>query len=218
MDFEDDSRRTGLTLPDTPSTPISGEDFALTTTQPKKVSKKTRKTSAGISTSLKTPTKTIEKASTKKKAVKKPKKKLSKENDDSDKDEEEEDEDKKSSKTKKTSKATAKKATKTRRDGPRKAHRWRPGTVALREIRKYQKSTEHLIRRAPFQRIVREIAQEYRSDIRFQAVALAALQEASEAFLTGLFQDANYCALHAKRVTIMPKDLQLARRIRGDKF
>ncbi|GLV46552.1 histone H3 [Carabus blaptoides fortunei] len=79
--------------------------------------------------------------------------------------------------------------------GVKKPHRYRPGTVALREIRRYQKSTELLIRKLPFQRLV----------------------QASEAYLVGLFEDTNLCAIHAKRVTIMPKDIQLARRIRGER-
>ena len=98
-----------------------------------------------------------------------------------------------------------------------KPHRYRPGTVALREIRKYQKSTELLIRKLPFQRLVREIAQDFKTDLRFQSSAILALQEASEAYLVGLFEDTNLCAIHAKRVTIMPKDIQLARRIRGER-
>ncbi|XP_068476385.1 histone H3.2-like [Phaseolus vulgaris] len=97
------------------------------------------------------------------------------------------------------------------------AHRFRPGTVALREIRKYQKSTELLIRKLPFQRLVREIAQDFKTDLRFQSSAVSALQEAAEAYLVGLFEDTNLCAIHAKRVTIMPKDIQLARRIRGER-
>ena len=101
--------------------------------------------------------------------------------------------------------------------GVKKPHRYRPGTVALREIRKFQKSTDLLIRKLPFQRVVREIAQEYKSDLRFQSQAVLALQEAAEAYLVGLFEDTNLCAIHAKRVTIMPKDMQLARRIRGEK-
>jgi len=95
--------------------------------------------------------------------------------------------------------------------------RFRPGTIALREIRKYQKTTELLIRRLPFQRLVREISQDHRGDLRFQTQAVIALQEAAEAYLVGLFEDTNLCAIHAKRVTIMPKDMQLARRIRGEK-
>ena len=83
--------------------------------------------------------------------------------------------------------------------------------------RKYQKSTELLIRKLPFQRLVREIAQDFKTDLRFQSHAVLALQEASEAYLTGLFEDTNLCAIHAKRVTIMPKDIQLARRIRGER-
>ncbi|KAK0419725.1 hypothetical protein QR680_014290 [Steinernema hermaphroditum] len=86
--------------------------------------------------------------------------------------------------------------------GVKKPHRYRPGTVALREIRRYQKSTELLIRKLPFQRL---------------SAAIGALQEASEAYLVGLFEDTNLCAIHAKRVTIMPKDIQLARRIRGER-
>ena len=100
--------------------------------------------------------------------------------------------------------------------GVKKPHRYRPGTVALREIRRYQKSTDLLIRKLPFQRLVREIAQNYRADLRFQSAALGAIQEAAEAYLIDLLQDTNLCAIHAKRVTIMPKDIQLARRIRGE--
>ena len=101
--------------------------------------------------------------------------------------------------------------------GVKKPHRYRPGTVALREIRRYQKSTELLIRKLPFQRLVREIAQDFKTDLRFQSSAIGALQEASEAYLVALFEDTNLCAIHAKRVTIMPKDIQLARRIRGER-
>eukprot|EP00358_Blepharisma_japonicum_P005265 CAMPEP_0202945654 /NCGR_PEP_ID=MMETSP1395-20130829/6999_1 /ASSEMBLY_ACC=CAM_ASM_000871 /TAXON_ID=5961 /ORGANISM="Blepharisma japonicum, Strain Stock R1072" /LENGTH=104 /DNA_ID=CAMNT_0049645847 /DNA_START=97 /DNA_END=411 /DNA_ORIENTATION=+ len=101
--------------------------------------------------------------------------------------------------------------------GVKKPHRFRPGTVALREIRKYQKSTELLVRKLPFQRLVREIAQEYKTDLRFQSSAVLALQEAAEAYLVGLFEDSNLCAIHGKRVTIMPRDMQLARRIRGER-
>lgn len=101
--------------------------------------------------------------------------------------------------------------------GSKKIHRYRPGTVALREIRRYQKSTELLIRKLPFQRLVREIAQDNKADLRFQSTAIAALQEAAESYLVTLFEDTNLCAIHAKRVTIFPRDMQLARRIRGDK-
>ena len=101
--------------------------------------------------------------------------------------------------------------------GLKKPMRYRPGTVALREIRRYQKTTELLIRKLPFNRLVREIAQDFKTDLRFQAQAVAALQEAAEAYLIGLFEDTNLCAIHAKRVTIMPKDIQLARRIRGER-
>ncbi|KAF8335073.1 histone-fold-containing protein [Cantharellus anzutake] len=99
--------------------------------------------------------------------------------------------------------------------------RFRPGTVALREIRKYQRSTDLLIQKLPFSRLVREVALEMSTDysegalLRWQSSALLALQEATEAYLVHLFEDANLCAIHAKRVTIMQRDMQLARRIRG---
>ncbi|XP_065866318.1 histone H3.3a-like [Euphorbia lathyris] len=100
----------------------------------------------------------------------------------------------------------------------KRPHRYRPGTVALREIRKYQKSTDLLIRKMSFQRLVREIAQHYKNDLRFQSHAVLALQEAAEAYLVCVFEDTNLCAIHAKRVTIMPKDVQLARRIRSERL
>ena len=116
--------------------------------------------------------------------------------------------------------------------------------ILMTYILRYQKSTELLIRKLPFQRLVREIAQDFKTDLRFQSSAVMALQEASEAYLVGLFEDTNLCvsfcvlfkftdtcnvrwptfifniscqAIHAKRVTIMPKDIQLARRIRGER-
>merc|ERR1711957_220391 len=98
----------------------------------------------------------------------------------------------------------AKAATKKAAGGVKRPHRFRPGTVALREIRK-------------FQRLVRDIAGNFKNDLRFQSSAVLALQEASEAYMVGLFEDTNLCAIHAKRVTIMPKDMQLARRIRGER-
>ena len=108
--------------------------------------------------------------------------------------------------------------------GVKKRYRYRPGTVALKQIRQYQKSTELLIRKLPFQRLVREIAGDHDvitsplcGKVRFQSAAAMALQEAAEAYLVGLFEDTNLCAIHAKRVTIMPKDIQLARRIRGER-
>ena len=99
----------------------------------------------------------------------------------------------------------------------KKPRRFKPGVVALREIRKYQKSTELLIRKLPFQRLVKEIASDFKTELRFQSSAVLALQEASESYLVGLFEDTNLCAIHAKRVTIMPKDISLARRIRGER-
>jgi histone H3 len=101
--------------------------------------------------------------------------------------------------------------------GVKKPHRFRPGTVALREIRRYQKGTELLTPKASFQRLVREVAQDFNSSLKFTGIALMALQHASEAYTVGLFEDTNLCAIHGKRVTIMPKDIQLARRIRGER-
>ena len=91
----------------------------------------------------------------------------------------------------------------------------------MRQIRKYQKSTNLLIRKAPFARLVREIAFQYNTisgSLRFQSGAIFALQEASESHLTNLFADSLLCAIHGKRVTVMPKDMQLARRLRGDTY
>ena len=102
--------------------------------------------------------------------------------------------------------------------GTKKPRRYRPGMVALREIHRYQKSTDLLLRKLPFQRLVRELAQDLgKINIRFQSGAIMALQEASEAYLVGFLKDSNLCAIHVKRVTIMPKDIQLARRIRGER-
>jgi len=119
-----------------------------------------------------------------------------------------------------TTKRSAKKIEKTRgAEKVKNKRRYRPGVLALKQIRQYQKSTELLLRRLPFQRVVREIMQgiAVKDELRIQAVALEALQHATEAYLTNLFEDANLCAIHAKRVTIMPKDIQLSRRIRGEK-
>ena len=101
--------------------------------------------------------------------------------------------------------------------GIKKAHRFRPGTVALREIRRYQQSTDTLIPLAPFSRLVREISQEQNlKGFRFQASAITALQSATEAYVVGVLEDSNLCAMHAKRVTVMQRDILLARRIRGE--
>ena len=108
----------------------------------------------------------------------------------------------------------------------KKPHRYHPGLLALREICRYQQSTECLIKRTPFNKLIKEISQEYRVcpegprtpsvQVRFQSTALAALQEAAENFLVGLLEDVNLLAVHAKRVTVMPCDIRLALRIRGD--
>jgi len=101
--------------------------------------------------------------------------------------------------------------------GIKKPHKFKPGTVALREIRRYQKSTDLVIRQLPMQRLVREIAQDYKTDLRFEKRAINAIQQAVEYYIIGLLQDSNLCALHAKRQCIMPKDIQLARRLRGER-
>ena len=113
-------------------------------------------------------------------------------------------------------KSLCKKGTAQPAEGGKKPHRYRPGTVALQEIRRYQKSMKLLIRRLLFQRLVREIALDYKSRLNFASGEILALQEAVEAYLVGLFKDTNLCAIHTKHITIMPKDIQLARRIRGE--
>ena len=105
----------------------------------------------------------------------------------------------------------------------KKPHRYQPGLLALREIWRYQQSTDCLIRRTPFNKLIKEISQEYRVcpdgprtpsvQVRFQSTALAALQEAAENFIVGLFEDVNLLAVHASRVTVMPQDIRLALRI-----
>ena len=101
---------------------------------------------------------------------------------------------------------------------PRKPRRYRPGTVALREIRKYQKTTHHLIPKRPIQRLVREIAQDLnKGDFRFSSGSLAAIHEALEAFVVGVLEHANLCSIHAKRVTLQPKDIQLVMRLWRDR-
>ena len=102
-----------------------------------------------------------------------------------------------------------------------KPRRYRPGVKALREIRKFQKSTHLLIPKMPFGRLVREVAtnvvkENSSESLKFQVLALQCLQEAAEAYLVQLFEDTVLCAIHAKRITIMPKDMNLARRIRGE--
>ena len=107
--------------------------------------------------------------------------------------------------------------------GVRKKRHYKPGTVALREIRKYQKSTELLMRKLPFQRLVREVANDIAAGTRFpegprwQSPAVVALQDAAESYLVHLFEDSNLEAIHAKRVTIQAKDIQIARRMRGER-
>jgi len=114
--------------------------------------------------------------------------------------------------------AAARRATKSKAGGKAAVKsRYRPGTVALRDIRKLQRSWELLISKLPFQRLVHEISQEYTNSPRFSASAVLALQEASEAYLVRLVQDAQLCAIHGKRETVMSKNIQLSRRIRGER-
>ena len=104
-----------------------------------------------------------------------------------------------------------------RMDGIKRPHRYHPGMVALQEIRRYQKSTELLIHKLPFSCVVCEIAQDFKTDLRFQREVNGALQEAAKAYLVGLFEDTNLCAIHTRHITIMPKDIQLACRIQGER-
>ena len=103
--------------------------------------------------------------------------------------------------------------------GKKKQRRYKPGTMALREIRRMQLSTKNLIPRAPFQRLVREIIQKIEKfqNYRWKPQALEALQSSSETYLTSLFEDTAVCCAHAKRHIIKPRDMQLALRIRGER-
>ena len=106
------------------------------------------------------------------------------------------------------------------RTGAKKPRRYRLGTVALQDIRRYQRSTELLIRRAPFDHLGRELVQDMQCrgiELRVSPMVVTALQEAAEAYLVLLFEDTNLCAIHAKCVTIMSKDIQLVRRIHGER-
>ena len=96
-------------------------------------------------------------------------------------------------------------------------HRYQSGTVALREIRKYQRSTDLLMRKLPFQRLAYEIVQGFNTELRVTPAMVMALQEAAEAYLVQLLEDSNLCTIHTKHVCILPKDIQLARRIRGER-
>ncbi|KAF7372260.1 histone H3 [Mycena venus] len=98
---------------------------------------------------------------------------------------------------------------------PKRPHNFTLGTVTLRKVQQYQKTTRLLIRNLPFQRLVREISNDFKEDVRFQSSALRVLQEAAEAYLVNVFEDTNLAAIHAKRVTVQPRDLALARRLRG---
>lgn len=98
----------------------------------------------------------------------------------------------------------------------KKRRQFRSGTVALREIRKYQKSTDLLMRKLPFERVVREVIRGHNATLRIQADALKALQEAAEDRLVGIFEDANLCTIHANKITLSPKDIKLATRMRGE--
>lgn len=125
------------------------------------------------------------------------------------------------SRTKQTAKAPKSKkagSKKARAPGQKKQRRFRPGTVALRQVRKAQRSTGTLIMKAPFQRMVRAVANAAKDGLRWQSSAVAAMQEATESYVISVLSDSNLCALHARRVTVMPRDLHLARRLRGERF
>lgn len=111
---------------------------------------------------------------------------------------------------------TAKKESRSADAGTKRQHRWHPGTVALREVRRYQNSTELLIQRAPFRRLVREIVTNLKDSMRMSNSALEAIQDSAENYIVGVLTDANLCTIHAKRVTLFPKDLSLAMRLRGE--
>ena len=102
--------------------------------------------------------------------------------------------------------------------GVKRKHRFRPGTRSLQQIRSLQRSTDLLSRKAPFQRFVREIAQEFKTDLRWTGTAVLALQEAVEAYCIGLFSDSVKAMVHAKRVKLMPADMQLAIRLRQEEL
>jgi histone H3 len=102
--------------------------------------------------------------------------------------------------------------------GIKKPHRFRPGTVALREIRKYQKSTDLLLPKLSFERVVREIAQNFKPDARFKREAILSLQTIAEDYVVNMFENANLAAIHAKRVTVMPKDIKLSLNIKNVKY
>lgn len=121
--------------------------------------------------------------------------------------------------TKQTARKTTatSKAVKAPSAGVKKPHRFKPGTVALRKIRQYQKSTDDLIPRAPFKRLVQEIGQDFKTDLRYSKESIGMLRAYIESYLVDLLEQANLIAIGAKRVTIMRKDLQLARRIRGER-
>ena len=117
----------------------------------------------------------------------------------------------------KTAKKGGKRKKAAKKDKKKKSFKWRPGTVAMRQIKAFQKTTGLLCRRAPFQRMVRAVASGHKEGLRWSKSGMAAVQEATEAYATGLLSDANLCALHAKRVTIQTRDLALARRLRGER-
>ncbi|RNF24443.1 histone H3 variant [Trypanosoma conorhini] len=102
--------------------------------------------------------------------------------------------------------------------GTKKKHRWRPGTVVMREVRRYQNTTEFLIAKAPFRRLVREIVSNLKESLRMSATCVEALQESTELYVTSVLADANLCTLHANRVTVYPKDIQLALKLRGERL
>ena len=108
------------------------------------------------------------------------------------------------------------KKTATQDAGEHHKRRTRPGAKALREIKMYQRSTNTLIPRAPIQRIIKEITAKYKPDARYSYGAIEAVHQCVDAYMVGLFEDTGLCAIHARRKTIMTRDMRLARRIRGE--
>lgn len=112
-------------------------------------------------------------------------------------------------------KSKSKKTSKSR--GEKKTRHFKPGTVALREVKRYQKTSGFLIASLPFERLVREVAQDFKADLRFSRSAVALIQLITEHYLVGILEESVLVAISAKRVSVQPKDVHLVRRIRGER-
>ena len=98
-----------------------------------------------------------------------------------------------------------------------KRHRFKPGPLTIQEIRRYQDATVPILRKKPFVKLVKELSRDFKRELRYQSISMNALAEASEAFLVKMFEEADLCAKHGKRKEITPKDIKLARRLRGER-